>query len=306
MIRIKSTDEITALNPHEIISAQSSEIAHTTKANTVARIPTSRKKTTQTVPNDFERWIKSHSDDKDFADLINTKVAPRKRRSLLSNVSFAYSSDESSNSEDEEEDDFDTPSTSTMTTSSKNVAKGSKPSATPKKPLLSLTRSTAPPRATTAPVKKANWLSGLFHKQPKTSSASASAATNPPSSKPPIHKTCAEPPVPAAVPLTNKTANISQFFTNKKKPTSSKPKEQAAKIPNLPKRYPIPIERVIYEISWMKLHNPRRPLRHHVSISNMLVWYTSMVDNHQTLLRLRIPARSTSSHVSAAAVSRPY
>lgn len=37
MIRIKSTDEITALNPHEIISAQSSEIAHTTKANTVAR-----------------------------------------------------------------------------------------------------------------------------------------------------------------------------------------------------------------------------------------------------------------------------
>lgn len=67
----------------------------------------------------------------------------------------------------------------------------------------------------------------------------------------------------------------------------------------LPKRYPIPIERVIYEISWMKLHNPRRPLLHHVSISNMLVWYTNMVDKRQTLLYLQIPARSASSHVVA-------
>lgn len=87
-----------------------------------SRIPTSRKKTTQIAPNDFEQWIKSHGGDKDFADLINTKIAPRKRRSLLSNVSFAYSSDESSNSEDEEDDDFDTPNT--MATSRRNVVKG--------------------------------------------------------------------------------------------------------------------------------------------------------------------------------------
>lgn len=74
-------------------------------------------------PNDFEQWIKSHGGDKDFADLINSKVAPRKRRSLLSNISSAYSSDESSNSEDEEEeDDFDAPTT-TMA-SSIDVVKG--------------------------------------------------------------------------------------------------------------------------------------------------------------------------------------
>ncbi|KAK4518873.1 translation machinery-associated protein 16 [Mucor velutinosus] len=301
MIHIKSSEEINALNQHGIISAQPSEITHT-KANTVARIPTSRKKTAQIAPNDFEQWIKSHGGDKGFVDLINTKVAPRKRRSLLSNVPFAYSSDESSNSEGEEEDDFDT--LATVATIPKKVVKGSKHSATPKKTLTTVTTLTTS-QTITAPIKKSNWLTGLFHKQPKSSSSSssstslASATTSPP--KPPIYKT--HEPVP--VPLTNKTVNISQFFSNKKKPTN-KPKEQAKKIPNLPKRYPIPIERVIYEISWMKLNNPSRPLQHHVSISNMLVWYTNMVDNRQTLLYLRIPARSTSAHVSAAAVSRLY
>ncbi|KAL9558255.1 hypothetical protein MBANPS3_000998 [Mucor bainieri] len=314
MIHIKSLDEINALNQHELISAQSSETSPHTKTSTTARIPASKKKATQIAPNDFEQWIKSHGGDKDFVDLINTQVAPRKRRSLLSNVSFAYSSDESSNSEDEEEDDFDAPTTATtttMATSTKNVVKGSKHSLAPKKPLISVNTSKAP-RATAASVKKSNWLTGLFQKQPKsspstsssTSSATASANSPP---KPPTHnsnnsKNACE-PVPA--PLASKTVNISQFFSNKKKLTS-KPKEQPKKIPNLPKRYPVPIERVIYEISWMKLNNPRRPLRHHVSISNMLVWYTNMVDNRQTLLYLQIPARSTSSHVSAAAVSRPY
>lgn len=75
--------------------------------NAYGRIPDNKKKTTPIVPSDFEHWTESHSGDKDFVNLINTKVAPRKRRSLLSNVSFAYSSDESSNSEDEEdEEDF--------------------------------------------------------------------------------------------------------------------------------------------------------------------------------------------------------
>lgn len=87
------------------------------------RIPPTRKKTTHMGPNDFEQWIKLHDGDKDFADLINSKVAPRKRRSLLSNVSFAYSSDESSNSEDEEEDDdFGAPTTTIA--SSMDVVKG--------------------------------------------------------------------------------------------------------------------------------------------------------------------------------------
>ncbi|CAO0798335.1 unnamed protein product [Mucor circinelloides] len=258
----------------------------------IAEYPPTRKKATHMGPNDFEQWIKLHGGDKDFADLINSKVAPRKRRSLLSNVSFAYSSDESSNSEDEEEDDdFDAPTT-TMA-SSMDAVKGSKHSATSKKPFIS----TATSQRAAAPVKKSNWLTGLFHKQPKTLSLTSSSSANSPP-KPPTHKTF-EPVVP------NKTVSISKFFTSKKKPTS-KPKEQAKKIPNLPKRYPIPIERVIYEISWMKLNNPRRPLVHHVSISNMLVWYANMADNRQALLYLQIPARSTSSHVPAAAVIRPY
>ncbi|GAN06554.1 hypothetical protein MAM1_0128c06039 [Mucor ambiguus] len=277
MIHIKSIDEINALNQHEIISAQSSEIAHT-KANTVAsRMSTGRKKANQIAPNDFEQWIESHGGDKDFVDLINTRVTPRKRRSLLSNVSFAYSSDESSNSE-EEEDDFNTPTVVARRT--KNVVKGDELK-----------------QALTG-AQKASYIRNCIDGSP--SDYSATAATTPPP-KPPIHKT--HEPVP--VPLTNKTVNISQFFSNKKKPTS-KPKEQAKKIPNLPKRYPIPIERVIYEISWMKLNNPRRPMRHHVSIFNLLAWYTNMVDNRQTLLYLQIPPRSTSSHVSAGAVSRPY
>lgn len=75
--------------------------------NSYDSIPANKKKTPQTIPTDFEHLIESHGGDTNFANLTNTRVAPRKRRSLLSNVSFAYSSDESSNSEDdEEEDDF--------------------------------------------------------------------------------------------------------------------------------------------------------------------------------------------------------
>lgn len=137
----------------------------------------------------------------------------------------------------------------------------------------------------TIPTKKSNWLSGLFYKQPKSLPSST-----PP--KPPIHKTFD----PLPIPLINKTVNISNFFLSKKKQTI-KPKEQKTIPAVLPKRYPIPIEQVIYEISWMKLSNTRRPLLHHVSISNMLVWYTNMVDSRQTLLYLQIPARSASPHV---------
>ncbi|KAI9281247.1 hypothetical protein BC943DRAFT_354578 [Umbelopsis sp. AD052] len=50
------------------------------------------------------------------------------------------------------------------------------------------------------------------------------------------------------------------------------------KVPPLPKRLPIHVERAIYRLSHMKLANPRRPLQHQVLISNFMFWYLSIVD----------------------------
>jgi hypothetical protein len=62
------------------------------------------------IPSEFEHWIQSNGGEKDFSLLINTKVTRRKRRSLLSNVSYASFSDDSisssSSSEEENEADY--------------------------------------------------------------------------------------------------------------------------------------------------------------------------------------------------------
>lgn len=55
-------------------------------------------------------------------------------------------------------------------------------------------------------------------------------------------------------------------------------KVASKKVPPLPKRLPIHVERAIYRLSHMKLANPRRPLQHQVLISNFMFWYLSIVD----------------------------
>ncbi len=84
---------------------------------------------------------------------------------------------------------------------------------------------------------------------------------------------------------------------------------------SLPSRYPAPIERAIYQISFMKLSNPKRPLIHQVLVSNMVYHYTSMILDqiaihssrkqslalnsmiYQKQFELYIPPRSTSNVV---------
>lgn len=45
----------------------------------------------------------------------------------------------------------------------------------------------------------------------------------------------------------------------------------------LPTRYPIEIENTIHHISYLRLDNQKRPLQHHVVISNMLIQYISRI-----------------------------
>ncbi|KAI8580240.1 hypothetical protein K450DRAFT_238803 [Umbelopsis ramanniana AG] len=69
----------------------------------------------------------------------------------------------------------------------------------------------------------------------------------------------------------------SKTDTNSNK-VASATKVASKKVPPLPKRLPIHVERAIYRLSHMKLANPRRPLQHQVLISNFMFWYLSIVD----------------------------
>ncbi|CEP18197.1 hypothetical protein [Parasitella parasitica] len=242
-----------------------------------ARVPMPKKKIPYVPSSDFEHWIESYSGDGDFADLINTRVAPRKRRSLLSNVSFAYSLPEAS-SIDENNEELIPPLTNNAND-------------TPKKFFISENASTTSQHNTAMSTRILAWLNGLLPRQPRAALPSTTG------SKPLTGKTLATLPAAIVAPLTNKTIIMSTLF--RKKQLRVPVKQEM--IPNLPKRYSVPIERVIYEISWIKLNNPRRPLYHHVSISNML----KIVNERLTLMRLQLPAGSTSSHVTAA-VNRCY
>ncbi|KAI8646899.1 hypothetical protein BD408DRAFT_428294 [Parasitella parasitica] len=243
--------DINVLNKNEISAdTLDMDIAHP-KVVAAARILKTHREAASIPSDDFEHWVESYAGDNDFADLIKTRVAPRKRRSLLSNVSFSYSPDGNSVREDPDI------------------------SEAPKKPAIpenTLTKS-----QTTMSTTVLAWLNGLLHRQPKSASSAGS--------KPLINKTFATFLVPSS-----KTVIIPNLFKKKQ------PRAKQKTIPNLPKRYPMPIERVIYEISWIKLNNPRRPLFHHVSISNML----KIVDGRQALMHMQIPARYASSHVAAA------
>jgi Activator of mitotic machinery Cdc14 phosphatase activation C-term len=69
----------------------------------------------------------------------------------------------------------------------------------------------------------------------------------------------------------------SKTDTNSSKVASAH-KVASKKVPPLPKRLPIHVERAIYRLSHQKLANPRRPLQHQVIISNFMFWYLSIVD----------------------------
>lgn len=91
--------------------------------------------------------------------------------------------------------------------------------------------------------------------------------------------------------LPKKPSAISGFFTSKKQQQQQQRKKIVEKKKphqhnnktstnnNIPSRYPAPIERAIYQISFTKLSNPRRPLLQQVLISNMIYQYTSMIRN---------------------------
>lgn len=96
------------------------------------------------------------------------------------------------------------------------------------------------------------------------------------------------------VPKEKSTKNIfsiSNFFSSKKKTR----KDQAALVSQeeeekesirfqLPIRYPITVERVIYRLSNVRLSNARRPLRHQVVISNMLSQYHNLIQSQKETL----------------------
>jgi hypothetical protein len=153
-------------------------------------------------------------------------------------------------------------------------------------------------------IKKNSWFNTLFNKQNNSSTAksqSTSATTtistskkSPPTGSTTIINTSKKSP----------TTTITNFFTLKKqqqKETALMSAQQKKKnnIPRpykLPTRYPLPIERVIYQISFMKISNPRRPLQHQVTISNMIFWYASTIQKevyNGATARSTVRSRST-------------
>jgi hypothetical protein len=70
------------------------------------------RKNTNIIPSEFEHWIQSNGGERNFSLLINTKITQRKRKSLLSNVSYApFLLDDgiSGSSEEENETDYISP-----------------------------------------------------------------------------------------------------------------------------------------------------------------------------------------------------
>lgn len=122
-------------------------------------------------------------------------------------------------------------------------------------PLLS-----PPASSKSSPVKKSSsWLSGLFQKQSK----------------------------PISNNKKSKSGTLFNFFSSSKtsKQQQLSPKSSSSPAPqpkSLPKRYPMPIERVIYQIAFIKLRNPKRPLQHQVVVCNMIQWYTSIITKEAT------------------------
>lgn len=76
-------------------------------------------------------------------------------------------------------------------------------------------------------------------------------------------------------------------------PSQQKKKNTTPRQYKLPTRYPLPIERVVYQISFMKISNPRRPLLHQVTISNMVFWYTSLIQQEVNKKTINASAAAT-------------
>lgn len=74
--------------------------------------------------------------------------------------------------------------------------------------------------------------------------------------------------------MTNSSSFTYPFDQKKKK---KKEKKLHSTIPTpLVTRYPLDIERAIYQLSHIKLSNAKRPLQQQVAISNMMYWYLSI------------------------------
>lgn len=84
-------------------------------------------------------------------------------------------------------------------------------------------------------------------------------------------------------PKTKKSEMFSGLFTSNNtypsdhKKALKKKKERVQRIP-LITRYPLDMERAVYQLSHLKLNNIRRPLQQQVVISNMMYWYLTITE----------------------------
>lgn len=80
---------------------------------------------------------------------------------------------------------------------------------------------------------------------------------------------------------TKEPFRITNFLRSKKR---KQQKEKVAAIPELPKRYPIQIESVIYRLATMRLSESGRPFRDQLLTTNMLNQYHRILQSHNELV----------------------
>lgn len=208
--------------------------------NTVNKLTAtvSNKKDTEIEASEFQNWVASHGGQQKLRALVAyTSQSSTIRRKRSTLSNVSYSSDSSS---DDESDYIP------ISELQKELAARDAPP-TPKPSAKSINR-----QALKNP-KKPSWFTGLLQKKP------------------------GKPVTPPDSPSNKST--ISAFFNTKKVASSFVEKKKIIPPPHqpLPTRYPFPIERAIQHISYMKLSNPKRPIRQQVLISNLLYQHTTTI-----------------------------
>ncbi|GAA5812999.1 hypothetical protein MFLAVUS_006465 [Mucor flavus] len=224
------------------------------------------------LPNEFDLWIKTHANES--GPNVPTKI--QRKRSVLSMVSFL----EESSSDDEEDEEEQAPLTPPrenfptlpvlnqseyhVNIPERKIRLRRQPPITRSIPIISTNSPIEIPEIETKsfpkPTKKPSWFKNLF-------SSNTTNTTNTNTKKP----------------KTKKSEIFSGLFTSNNtypsdhKKTLKKKKERVQRIP-LITRYPLDMERAVYQLSHLKLNNIRRPLQQQVVISNMMYWYLSITE----------------------------
>ncbi|KAI9360683.1 activator of mitotic machinery Cdc14 phosphatase activation C-term-domain-containing protein [Pilaira anomala] len=237
-------------------------------------------------PNEFELWIKTHANETGSNVLIKTVTVQRKK-SVLSMVSFLKEDSSDDDEEEEEEED------ATPLTPPKEEFPIIPVVVEPPLGRQSLQIRAIQPNTKTSPIqipeieqlnnnnkrnKKHSWFTSLFHKPTKKTSPSLSSL---PQKKAGLSGLFTKNNT-STISLTNSSSFTYPFDQKKKK---KKEKKLYSTIPTptppppptpLVTRYPLDIERAVYQLSHIKLSNARRPLQQQVAISNMMYWYLSI------------------------------